>query len=319
MNKKWFECSKHVDKAIKDLKPVVALESTLIAQGLPYPKNIEVALAMEEEVKKSGAVPATIGIIKGVCKIGLCKDDIEYLGNGKQEVIKVGEGEIAYAIGTQKNAATTVSGTAWIAERFNIRVFATGGTGGVHKDANVSWDVSQDIRTMSHTPIIIVSSGAKSILDLEKTCEMMESHGILVLGYNTDSFPAFYSSQSDIKLSFRVNNANEVAAIYNARTLMKGKNTILVANPVPESEQIPSEEIDNIINQASQEAASKGIKGKALTPFLLANIAKRSEGKSMKTNIALLLNNAKLAGEIACEVSDILKRHHETQIGFQQI
>lgn len=319
MTKKWFECSKQVDRAIKDLKPVVALESTLIAQGLPYPKNIEIALAMEEEVKKAGAVPATIGIIKGICKIGLSEEDIEYLGNGKQEVIKVGEGEIPYAVGTQKNASTTVSGTAWIAERFNIRVFATGGTGGVHKDANKSWDVSQDIMTMDHTPIIIVSSGAKSILDLEKTCEMMESHGILVLGYNTDTFPAFYSAQSNIKLPYRVSNAKDVAAVYNARTLMKGKNTILVANPVPQNEQIPSKDIDDIIMQASEEASLKGIKGKELTPFLLANIAQRSEGKSMKANIALLLNNARVAGEIACEVSDILRRHHETQIGFHQV
>jgi len=318
MKEKWYKISDEVEKAIENQKPVVALESTLIAQGLPYPKNIEVALAMEEEVRKAGAIPATIGIIDGVCKIGLSKDEVEFLGNGKSTVFKVGEGEIPYVIGTGKNASTTVSGTAWLAERFNIKVFATGGTGGVHKNVSESYDVSQDLFTMSHTPIIIVSSGAKSILDIEKTCEVMESYGILVLGLKTDYFPAFYTRESSIPLNYRVESAKEVASIYDAKLTTKGKQTLLVANPVPLEDEIPEGQISTIIKEATEEAMKKGIKGKEITPFLLANIAKRSDGISMKTNIVLLLNNAKTAGEIAVEVADVLGNTCKKKIGFNK-
>ena len=316
MKDKWFKISDEVEKAIENQEAVVALESTLIAQGLPYPKNIEVALAMEEEVRKAGAIPATIGIIGGVCKIGLSKEEVEFLGNGKNKVLKVGEGEIPYVIGTEKNASTTVSGTAWLADRFNIKVFATGGTGGVHKNVNETYDVSQDLFTMSHTPIIIVSSGAKSILDIEKTCEQMESYGILVLGFKTDYFPAFYSRKSDITLNYRVENAGEVAKVYRAKSMIKGKQALLIANPVPETDEIREENISSIIREATEEAVQKGIRGKEITPFLLANIAERSGGKSMKTNIVLLLNNAKTAGEIAVEVANILGTACKKQIGF---
>jgi pseudouridine-5'-phosphate glycosidase len=318
MKEKWYKISDEVEKAIKNQQPVVALESTLIAQGLPYPKNIEVALAMEEEVRKAGAIPATIGIIEGVCKIGLSKDEVEFLGNGQAKVLKVGEGEIPYVIGTDKNASTTVSGTAWLAERFNIKVFATGGTGGVHKGVTETYDVSQDLFTMSHTPIIIVSSGAKSILDIEKTCEVMESYGILVLGLQTDYFPAFYSRESSIPLNYRVEDAKEVARVYQAKLTLKGKQALLVANPVPQEEEIPDEQISTIILEATQEAVKKGIKGKAITPFLLANIAERSGGTSMKANIALLLNNAKTAGEIAVAVAECIGQTCKKQIGFTQ-
>jgi pseudouridine-5'-phosphate glycosidase len=243
---------------------------------------------------------------------------VEFLGNGQAKVLKVGEGEIPYVIGTDKNASTTVSGTAWLAERFNIKVFATGGTGGVHKGVTETYDVSQDLFTMSHTPIIIVSSGAKSILDIEKTCEVMESYGILVLGLQTDSFPAFYSRESSIPLNYRVEDTKEVARVYQAKLTLKGKQALLVANPVPQEEEIPDEQISTIILEATQEAVKKGIKGKAITPFLLANIAERSGGTSMKANIALLLNNAKTAGEIAVAVAECIGQTCKKQIGFTQ-
>jgi len=318
MKEKWYEIAEEVERALENQRPVVALESTLIAQGLPYPKNIEVALAMEDAVRQSGAVPATIGIINGICKIGLSKQEVEFLGDGKSKVFKVGEGEIPYVIGTQKNASTTVSGTAWLADRFNIKVFATGGTGGVHRNVTQTYDISQDLFTMSHTPIIIVSSGAKSILDIQKTNEVMESYGILILGYQTDYFPAFYTRKSSILLNYRVEEAVEVAMIYQAKSVMKGKQALLVANPVPPSDEIDEHNINGIIQEATEEAVKKGIKGKEITPFLLANIAERSGGTSMKANIALLVNNAKTAGEIAVEVSKVLNNGNKKQIGFSQ-
>jgi pseudouridine-5'-phosphate glycosidase len=318
MREKWFEIPGEIEKALKDNKPVVALESTLIAQGLPYPKNIEVALAMEEKVREAGAIPATIGVINGVLKVGLTRDDVEYLGNGKNEVIKVGEGELPFAIGSGKNASTTVSGTAWVADKFNIKVFATGGTGGVHKGVSETFDISQDLFTMSKTPIVIVSSGAKSILDLHKTAEQLESYGIMVLGYGTDTFPAFYSRNSDIKLNYRVDSAQEVAKVYDAKMTMKSNQTILVANPVPADEELPASEIDAIIEASTNEAAERGIGGKELTPFLLANIAERSEGRSMKANIALLLNNARTAGDIAVEIATEINSNCKGCIGFHE-
>ncbi|HPF16775.1 MAG TPA: pseudouridine-5'-phosphate glycosidase [Thermotogota bacterium] len=318
MKEKWYEIADEVEKALENQQPVVALESTLIAQGLPYPKNIEVALAMEGAVRQSGAVPATIGIINGICKIGLSRQEVEFLGDGKSKVFKVGEGELPFVIGTQKNASTTVSGTAWLADRFNIKVFATGGTGGVHRNVTESYDVSQDLFTMSHTPIVIVSSGAKSILDIQKTNEVMESYGILIVGYRTDYFPAFYSRKSSIGLNYRVDEAVQVAKVYRAKSMMKSKQALLVANPVPEADEIDEKQINKIIQEATEEASRKGIKGKEITPFLLANIAERSGGTSMKANIALLINNAKTAGEIAVEVSKVLNNGNKKQIGFSQ-
>jgi len=318
MKEKWFELPIATEKAIKDQKPVVALESTLIAQGLPFPKNVEVAMQMEEKVRESGAIPATIGFLDGICKIGMSREEIERLGNGKEEVIKVGEGEIPYAVGMGLNASTTVSGTAWIADKFDIKVFATGGIGGVHRGVNDTYDVSQDLNTMTKTQIIIVSSGAKSILDIPKTLERLETNSILIMGYQTNDFPAFYSRMSGNRLNYRAENPQDVAMAYKAKTLLKSRQAILVANPVPGKDEIPNEEIDTIISDALEEALKKGITGKEMTPFLLENIAKRSNNKSMATNISLLLNNAKTAGEIAVSVSGVLNKSINHRIGFQE-
>jgi len=313
---KRIKISSEVEKAIRYGKPVVALESTLIAQGLPYPKNVEVALKMEEAVRNNGAVPATIAIIDGQIIVGLNKEEIEKLGNGSTEVLKVGESEIPYAIGLKKNASTTVSGTAAIAAMCKIRVFATGGIGGVHRGVNVTFDISQDIHTMSKCPIVIVSSGAKSILDLPKTMERLETSGVLTVGYKTDEFPAFYSYKSGLKLNFKAETPEDIAKVMREKIEMGFTSTLLVGNPVPEKMQIPAEEINPVIELAVENAVKDGVDGKQLTPYLLAKIAEVSKGKSMEANIALLINNAAVAGEIAVAFSEEMKKEDDNKIGF---
>ncbi len=311
-----IKIAQEVENAIRYGKPVVALESTLIAQGLPYPKNVEVALEMEDAVRKSGAVPATIAILDGRIIVGLNKEEIEKLGNGSLKVLKVGESEIPFAMGLGLNASTTVSGTAYIASMCKIKVFATGGIGGVHRGVNETFDISQDIHTMSQCPIAIVSSGAKSILDIPKTLERLESSGVLTVGYKTGEFPAFYSYKSGLKLNFSVDSPEEIAKIMKAKIEMGFNSAVLVGNPVPKDMEIPADEINPVIELAVEKAKEEGIDGKQLTPYLLAKIAEVSKGRSMKANIALLVNNALVAGEIAVALSNALKNGENKKIGF---
>jgi pseudouridine-5'-phosphate glycosidase len=274
----------------------VALESTVIAHGLPYPKNYETAKNMERAVLENGGIPKTIGIIDGQIIIGLDDKNIKFLATGKN-IYKLGTAEIPVATALKLNGATTVSGTMSIASKNNIDIFATGGIGGVHRD--VSWDVSQDISELSKTNMIVVSSGFKSILDVQKTIEFLETFQITVLGYKTDSYPLFHSRKSEYKIPFRVNSPEEIISVFEEKRKLGISGAVLVFNPVPEEDEIPYKELDSYIQKAVEKAKEKNINGKALTPFLLSYLSEISDGKTLETNISLLLSNAKLAGKIA--------------------
>ncbi len=288
-------------KALEENKPVVALESTIIAHGMPYPKNVEIALSVEEEVRKEGAIPATIGVIGGEIVIGLDKDEIEYIGKAKG-VMKLSTREIPYCVAMKKDGATTVSATSYLAELAGISVFATGGIGGVHRGASETFDISRDLDELSQTDVIVVSAGAKSILDLPKTLEYLETKGVLVVGFGTNEFPAFYTRKSGLEI-LKANSAKEIAKIYKTKNSLGIESAILVANPIPEEYEIPKDIVDKWIDKAIFEANEKGIKGKALTPFLLARIVEISEGKALDANIELVKNNARVAAKIAKELA----------------
>ena len=278
------------------MSKIVALESTVIAHGLPYPKNYETALNMEKTVKENGGIPKTIGIIDGKIIVGLNNKQVKFLSTGKN-IYKLGTAEIPVATAQKYNGATTVSGTMLIASRNEIEIFATGGIGGVHRD--VDWDVSQDIIELSKTNMIVVSSGFKSILDVKKTIEFLETFQITVLGYKTDTYPLFHSRNSKYKIPFRVDSSEEIMEVFKEKKRLGIDGAVLVFNPVPEKDEIPFEELDSLIQKAVKKANEEKISGKSLTPFLLSYLSEISDGKTLKTNISLLLNNAKLGGQIA--------------------
>lgn len=281
-------------------QPFVALESTVIAHGLPWPTNLETAISMENRVKGKGAIPKTFGIIKGEIKIGLTEKEIEYLAEAKN-VMKIGTAEIAAAVALRRDAATTVSATMRLAKNAGIDVFATGGIGGVHRD--VPWDVSQDILELSKTRMIVVCAGFKSILDVEKTVEFLETFQVTVVGYQTDFMPLFHTRESEYKVNIRADSPEEVVAIFNEKEKLGIEGAILVTNPIPKQFEIPRKELEGYIERAVAEAKENGISGKSLTPFLLSRLTELSGGKTLTANIALLENNASLAGEIAMALS----------------
>ncbi len=288
---------KDVLDAIKNNAPIVALESTIIAHGMPYPKNVEIALEVEEEVRKEGAVPATIAVIKGEIIVGLTREEIEYIGKTKG-VMKLSTREISYCVAMKKDGATTVSATSYLAKLSGISVFATGGIGGVHRGASETFDISRDLDELSQTNIVVVSAGAKSILDLPKTLEYLETKGVLVIGFGTDEFPAFYTRKSGLTVP-KVQSETDVARIYAEKDRIGVKSAILVANPIPQEYEIEKSIVDKWIDQAVKEASEQGIKGKALTPFLLSRIVEISGGRALSANIELVKNNARVAARIA--------------------
>ncbi len=288
---------KDVLDAIKKDTPIVALESTIIAHGMPYPKNVEIALEVEEEVRKEGVVPATIAVINGEIIVGLTREEIEYIGKAKG-VMKLSTREISYCVAMKKDGATTVSATSYLAKLAGISVFATGGIGGVHRGASETFDISRDLDELSQTNIIVVSAGAKSILDLPKTLEYLETKGVLVVGFGTDEFPAFYTRKSGLTVP-KVQSETDVARIYAEKDRIGVKSAILVANPIPQEYEVEKNIVDEWIDQAVKEASEQGIKGKALTPFLLSRIVEISKGKALSANIELVKNNARVAARIA--------------------
>ncbi len=292
-----MKVSEEVLEALQIGKPVVALESTIIAHGMPYPKNVEIALNVEDEVRKEGAVPATIGVINGVIIVGMSKDEIEYIGKAKN-VLKLSTREIPYCISLKMDGATTVSATSYIAEIAGIEVFATGGIGGVHRGAAETFDISRDLDELSERDIVVVSAGAKSILDLPKTLEYLETKGVLVLGFGTSEFPAFYTRKSGLTV-LQVDTPEEIASIYSKKQSIGIESAILVANPIPKKYEIPKDVVDRWIDEAIKESVRKGIKGKKLTPFLLSKIVEISNGKALNANIELVKNNARVAAKIA--------------------
>lgn len=280
------------------IRPVVALESTVIAHGLPAPHNLETARACEAEVRAAGAQPATIAIIDGQPVIGLDEAQMQAIAEGR-EVAKVNLANLASVIGAGRTGATTVAATLHLARRAGIHVFATGGIGGVHRGAEASFDISADLTALARYPLIVVCAGAKAILDLPKTLEVLETLGVPVVGYGTDELPAFYSRASGLRLELRADTPVEVAALARTHWEFGCTGAVLVVAPVPVEDEVPAAEISELIEEALAEAAQQKISGRAVTPFLLARIAGRSGGRALRANIALLRNNARIAAEIA--------------------
>ncbi len=295
-----FKFSDEVADALADKKPIVALESTVIAHGLPYPKNLETARNLEKIVRANGAAPATIAVFDGEFCVGLNANQIEKLATDKN-IRKISRRDLPVAVGKRLNCATTVATTSFIAHRAGIKVFATGGIGGVHRGE--LRDVSADLPELVATPITVVCSGAKIVLDLPATREWLETNGVCILGFACDELPAFYSRSSNLSVDERVETAREVAEIVHARDGLKLPNAILLTVPVPPEFEIESEELENILRESLKLAEEKNIRGKKITPFLLSEMSAQSEGKTLAANVALLENNARVAALVAVEVS----------------
>ena len=295
---KYLEIKAEVKEALAAGKPVVALESTIIAHGMPYPQNIETALEIEDIIRANGAVPATIGIIDGKIKIGLTKKEVEFLGES-DEIVKVSRRDLPVVLAEKKHGATTVAGTMIAADLAGIKIFVTGGVGGVHRGAEKSFDVSADLEELKKTSVAVIAAGAKSILDLGLTLEKLESFGVPVLGYQTEELPAFYSRHSGFNCDYKLESPEHTADILKAKWELGLEGGVLIANPVPEADEIEYSVINEKIEQALAEAEEQGISGKKLTPFLLDRIKEITDGQSLETNIALVRNNAVVGAKIA--------------------
>lgn len=293
-----YELEAEVAAALKAGKPVVALESTIITHGMPYPQNAEMAASVESIIREGGAVPATIAVVDGVLKIGLTANECNMLAQVKG-AMKLSRADLAFAISEKKSGGTTVAATMMAAAMASIRVFATGGIGGVHKGAEDTFDISADLEEFSKSEVIVVCAGAKAILDLEKTFEVLETKGVPVVAFGVDEVPAFWSRQSGIKAPLRLNSAERIAAFQAARADLGVTGGMLIANPVPEADEIPAGEMSAYIDQALREASAAGVQGKAVTPWLLSRMLEITNGRSLKTNLALVENNARVAAAIA--------------------
>ncbi len=295
-----FVRSEEVEKARLGHKPIVALESTVITHGLPWPENLDLALSMERTVRENGAVPATIAILDGQVRVGLSGDELEALSKATG-VRKVSVRDFGPVIGKGLSGGTTVAATMFVAEKTGIKVFATGGIGGVHRDA--PYDVSADLPQLGRSPVVVVCAGAKSILDIPKTAEYLETQGVPVIGYQTDAFPAFYSVDSGLKVEFRADTALEAAQIAEAHWNLGLRSGVLLVVPPPAATAVPIDRIEEVIKQALAQAVEADIHGSAMTPFLLARVKELSGGDSLRANLALLLNNAAVAAQVAVGMS----------------
>ena len=300
---KYLEIKPDVKEAIEKGKPVVALESTIIAHGMPYPENIETALEIEDIIRDNGAVPATIGIIDGKIKVGLTKEEVEFLAKS-DEVVKVSRRDFPIVLAEKKHGATTVAGTMIAAELAGIKIFVTGGVGGVHRGAEKSFDISADLEELKKTSVAVIAAGAKSILDLGLTLEKLETFGVPVLGYQTEELPAFYSRHSGFDCDYKLDTPQNAAGILKAKWDLGLEGGVLIANPVPAEDEIEYSVINEKIEQALEEAEAGNISGKELTPFLLDRIKEITSGQSLKTNISLVRNNAVVGAKIAVEFAN---------------
>jgi pseudouridine-5'-phosphate glycosidase len=295
-----FQLTPEITRALNMGAPIVALESTVITHGLPHPQNLQLARDMEKQVRDNGATPATVALLDGKIRIGLTDQELVRLSES-ESTLKVSHRDFATAIVKKADGGTTVAGTMYAANMAGIKVFATGGIGGVHKES--AFDISTDLRSLAEIPTIVVCAGAKAILDLPATLEYLETMGVPVIGYKTDEFPAFYSRESGLGVSARLDSPEEIADFAKAHWNLGMKGGILVTNPIPEKDAIPASKMEPMIAKASAEAIEQGIHGQKLTPFLLGRISELTKGKSLKANLALLLNNARLAAEIAKEMN----------------
>ena len=301
----YLDIHPEVAKALAEGKPVVALESTIISHGMPYPQNVETALAVEEIIRQNGAVPATIAIIGGRLKAGLSHEEIEYFGKKGTAIHKASRRDLAVLCARGEDGATTVATTMIIAHMAGIKIFATGGIGGVHRGAETTMDISADLEELGRTPVMVFCAGAKSILDLGLTLEYLETKGVPVIGYGTEELPAFYTRQSGFGVDYRIDSPVELAKAYEASQAMGLGGGMLVTNPIPEEYAMPKAVIDAAIDQAIAECNAKGIHGKETTPFLLARVAEITGGDSLASNIRLVFNNAALAAKTAVELAKI--------------
>ena len=295
----YLKISPAVQKALDEGRPVLALESTIISHGMPYPQNLETARLCEAEARKHGVEPATVAIIHGKLCAGLTDEELEYLAKAGPKVAKASRRDLPILAARGADGATTVAATMIVAAMAGIRVFATGGIGGVHRGAEVTMDISADLEELARTPVAVVCAGAKSILDLGLTLEYLETKGVPVLGYRTETLPAFYTDESDFKVDYRMDSPEEIAAAVTAQRDMGYPGGMLITNPIPHQYAMPKDVIDAAINQALAEAKEQGVKGKATTPFLLARVCELTGGESLKSNIKLVLNNVALGAQIS--------------------
>ena len=304
---RFLDVNPEVAQAVREGKPVVALESTIISHGMPYPQNVETALNVEKIIRDNGAVPATIAIIGGRLKAGLTPEEIEYFGKKGTAIHKASRRDLAVLCAEGEDGATTVTTTMIIAHMAGINVFATGGIGGVHRGAETTMDISADLEELAHTPVMVVCAGAKSILDLGLTLEYLETHGVPGIGYGTEELPAFYTRKSGFKVDYRIDTPAELAKAFYVKQDMGLGGGMLVTNPIPEEYSMDHEVINKAIDEAVAEANRLGIHGKETTPFLLAKIKDITGGDSLASNIQLVYNNAKLAAKTACELVALAK------------
>ena len=300
---KYLDIAPEVKEALDAGKPVVALESTIISHGMPYPRNVETALLVEQTIRDNGAVPATIAVIGGRLKAGLSHEEIEHLGKAGRGVAKASRRDLPALVARGIDGATTVTTTMIIAHMAGIKIFATGGIGGVHRGAETTMDISADLEELAQTPVMVVCAGAKSILDLGLTLEYLETKGVPVIGYGTDELPAFYTRKSGFGVDYRVDSPAELAAMFRAQREIGYKGGMLVTNPIPEEYSMDKAVIDAAIERALKECSEQGIKGKDTTPFLLAKVVELTGGDSLESNIRLVLNNAKVAALTAAELA----------------
>jgi len=298
-----LDVAPEVADALESGKPVVALESTIISHGMPYPRNVETAALVENTIRDGGAVPATIAILDGRLKVGLSNAEIQRIGKQGTDVIKCSRRDLPFVIARKQDGATTVAATMIIAAMAGIRVFATGGIGGVHRGVEDTLDISADLEELARSNVAVVCAGIKSVLDIGRTLEYLETKGVPVVGYQADTLPAFYSRDSGFAVDYRVETAAEVATAMNIKWGMGLDGGMLVAVPIPEEHALASDEIDGVIEDALQEMQRQGITGKDTTPYLLASIAERTGGRSLDANIQLVINNARVAAEIAVAIS----------------
>lgn len=304
MKRRYFKISEEVETAWHEHRPIVALESTIIAHGMPFPENIATARRLEEAIREGGAVPATMAVLKGAIMVGLSDKELTTLATAR-DVMKLSRRDLAWAVAHKKTGATTVAATMMIAADAEIDLFATGGIGGVHRGAELSWDVSADLIELARTPVNVVSAGPKAILDLPATLEYLETLGVPVLGYQTNELPAFYSRNSKLPLELRANSALEVAHFIRTRQQLATGGGVLIANPIPKAHEIAFDCIEEHIDQALVAAKAQGVNGKLLTPFLLDHVRQRTQGQSLAANIALVANNARLAADVAVSLAKL--------------
>lgn len=304
MIKKYMDIKEEVKVALEGKRPVVALESTIISHGMPYPQNVETALEVERIIRDRGAVPATIAILDGIIKVGLKEEEIEYLGKA-EDVRKVSRRDLPFILAKSLNGATTVASTMIIANLAGIKVFVTGGIGGVHRGAEKSFDISADLQELAHTNVAVVCAGAKSILDIGLTLEYLETFGVPVIGFKTDEFPAFFTRKSGFGVDYRVDREEELAEIIKTKWDLALNGGVVVGNPIPEEDQLDYEVINKAIEDALKEAETKGIVGKAVTPFLLDKVKDITGGKSLEANIKLVYNNALVGANLAIELEKL--------------